>query len=470
MVDRLDSTEQTILHCLMFGEFSRFRDLERLDSYYEGEQRLQHLGLALPPELQGFRVAVNVPRMAVDEPVRRQQLKAFQRSGSATADPVLREAWEANNLPSQSMLLHRDARVFARSFVTVSESEELGGLPRIQVEDPRQFNVFVNPRTRKVEAAVRYFNSVAAGSWKTLFLPDQTIWLEDTAGNREVVVQRIQHNLGVVPVVGFINRPRAGRWDGRSEMADVIGLTDSIARMLTNLQVASETHAVPSRWVAGMSKGDFVDKEGKPIPVWEAYFTAIMMTANKDAKFGQFNASDLSNFHKSVDALLSYCAGVLGLPVRYFGQNTANPAAEGAIRADESRLIANVEAMNRVDGDSWCWVMGLYERLRTGEWPATNSIRAVWENPATSTLSERADAMMKLYSQGIISREGVWDEMGWDEARKDQERTYLAREASDPVTERIMRGIGSGGVGVGAAAVDDAGADRGVGVAGAAQG
>ena len=338
------------------------------------------------------------------------------------------------------------------------------------MEDPRQFNVFVNPRTRKVEAAVRYFNSVAAGSWKTLFLPDQTIWLEDTAGNREVVVQRIQHNLGVVPVVGFINRPRAGRWDGRSEMADVIGLTDSIARMLTNLQVASETHAVPSRWVAGMSKGDFVDKEGKPIPVWEAYFTAIMMTANKDAKFGQFNASDLSNFHKSVDALLSYCAGVLGLPVRYFGQNTANPAAEGAIRADESRLIANVEAMNRVDGDSWCWVMGLYERLRTGEWPATNSIRAVWENPATSTLSERADAMMKLYSQGIISREGVWDEMGWDEARKDQERTYLAREASDPVTERIMRGIGSGGVGVGAAAVDDAGADRGVGVAGAAQG
>src|SRR5574344_1495850 len=105
----------------MFGEFSRFRDLERLDSYYEGEQRLQHLGLALPPELQGFRVGVDVQRMAVDEPVRRQQLKAFQRSGSATADPVLREAWEANNLPSQSMLLHRDARVFARSFVTVSE-------------------------------------------------------------------------------------------------------------------------------------------------------------------------------------------------------------------------------------------------------------------------------------------------------------------------------------------------------------
>ena len=48
---------------------------------------------------------------------------------------------------------------------------------------------------------------------------------------------------------------------------------------------------------------------------------------------------------------------------------------------------------------------------------------------------------MKLYTQGILSREGVWDELGWDEARKDRERAYFAAEAADPAIDRIMRGI-----------------------------
>ena len=37
---------------------------------------------------------------------------------------------------------------------------------------------------------------------------------------------------------------------------------------------------------------------------------------------------------------------MLGLPTRYMGQQTVNPAAEGAIVADEIRLIKNVELMN----------------------------------------------------------------------------------------------------------------------------
>ena len=81
-----------------------------------------------------------------------------------------------------------------------------------------------------------------------------------------------------------------------------------------------------------------------------------------------------------------------------------NPAAEGAIRADESRLVKNVEGMNANDGDAWAWVMALYERFRTGEWLQSNEIRTLWENPATPTLSERADAMMKL--KKLVAEEG----------------------------------------------------------------
>ena len=147
-----------------------------------------------------------------------------------------------------------------------------------------------------------------------------------------------------------------------------------------------------------------------------------------------------------------------------------NPAAEGAIRADESRLIKNVEMMNALDGDSWAWVMALYERFRTNEWVPGTSIRAIWEDPATPTRAERADAITKFYAQGLLSREGAWDEMGWDEARKDRERAYFAAEAEDPLIAGLMREVRGAGAGSGSGAVPVGAAPGPAGVDGAAAG
>ena len=417
--------------------------MTQLERYYDGQQRLKHIGWIAPDELlRQFQTVVNVPRVAVDEPVRRQSLKAFQRSNAVGADPALREAWEANNLDSQAPLCHKDARIFGRTFVSVGSNPDDPGHPLIQVENPREFSVVVDQRRRRIKAALRSWrDDVEHVRRATLYLPDRTLWLVN--GPDGWVIDDVdEHRLGAVPVVMFLNKARAGRWDGTSEMTDVLGLTDGIARLITNMQIGAESHSLPDKWAIGVSRGDFVGDDGKPLPTWETYFTAIKATANQNAKFGQFTASSLDNFHASVNNMLAWCASVLGLPTRYAGQQSVNPAAEGAIRADESRLVKNVEGMNANDGDAWAWVMALYERFRTGEWLQSNEVRTLWENPATPTLSERADAMMKLNSQGLISREGVWDELGWDEARKDRERAYLAAEAQDPAIERIMAGIG----------------------------
>lgn len=469
-VTRLSDDEVALVRRLQARHGVERPRLEQLDAYYDGEQRLQHLGIALPPDLRSMETVVNVPRMAVDEPTRRQRLIAFQRSGSAEADPALREAWEANNLASASMLLHKETRLGGWSYVTVGANPDDPEHPRIAVEDAHQFTSTVDARTGRISSAMRlYRDDVTRTKLFTLYLPDSTIWLSQDSGGM-VVEDREDHRLGRVAAVKFLNRPRARRYDGTTEMQDVLGLTDAIARMVTNMQVAGETHAVPVRHVAGMSKGDFVDKNGKPLPVWESYFTAIMATEKPDARFGQFQASDLRNFHETVDRMLAWCASQLGLPVRYMGNTTIQPPTEGSVRADEGRLIANVEAMNLVDGDAWCWVMDLYERFRTGDWLAANAIRAIWQNPATPTLAQATDSAVKLHAEGIISREGVWDEMGWDEARKDRERAYFAAEAEDPLITSLVREVrSSADSGVDAGAVPAGAADRSSGVAGGAE-
>ncbi len=52
------------------------RDDERLGKYYEGSQVLEHIGLAVPPELRKFETVINWSRVAVDSVEQRLRVKA----------------------------------------------------------------------------------------------------------------------------------------------------------------------------------------------------------------------------------------------------------------------------------------------------------------------------------------------------------------------------------------------------------
>jgi hypothetical protein len=405
----------------------------KLDRYYEGRQRLDHIGLAVPPELRQFETVVNWSRMVVDSVSDRMSMKAFYLPGEDRASEALRECWDYNNLDSESIMHHQEMLILGRGFVSVGSNEEDSDYPLVRIENPREISVDIDVRHRRINAALRVYSAhgdaLGAPTHAVLYEPDRTRWLEKNSAGW-YTYDEDRHNLGRVPIVMFLNRRRVGSWQGVSEMADAIPLVDSAARALTDLQLAIETHSVPQKYVLGMSKGDFVDKAGNPIPAWEAYFNAIWANANKDAKVGQFAASDLSNFHKTIEHYGSLLAGAYGLPPRYVGLSTVNPAAEGAIRAEEARLILNVEHKSAVAGDGWGWVMGLSERFRTGQWVTGSRIKTEWFDPGTPTYAQRADALTKMYAngQGVLSREGVWEELGWTEARMQRERERFSRE------------------------------------------
>ena len=175
-----------------------------------------------------------------------------------------------------------------------------------------------------------------------------------------------------------------------------------------------------------------MDAQGKPIPVWESYFTAMSATGNKDAKFGQFSASDLKNFHDTVNHYAALVAAVTKMPHAYLGLTTAQSPSADAIRSAEAPHVKLAERKQRAFGDAWAWVAALYERFRTGAWESGNAMRTEWHDAATPTVAARADAIVKLNGGlPILSREGSWDELGWTEARKSTERERFEAESLD---------------------------------------
>lgn len=415
---------------------------ELLLRYYRGQQRVEQLGMAIPPSMRKFLVVANWCRTVVDTINSRQQVRSLTLPGEEAADPRLRAIWDASNMSSHTSMFNADRMIYGRAFMSVGANEDAKDLPLVRVESPREMTAIVDVRKEVATSACRFYGwddtlpvapaSVSVNASKTtLYLPDQTIWAQRDAFGQWVESDRDQHNLGAVPVAMHLNRRMSGSWVGESQMTDVIPLVDSAARSLTNLQFAQEAHGIPRMFMIGVTKGDFTDADGQPIPQFEAYFDAIHMLTDPNGKVGQLEAADLKNFETALNIYGGQASIVTGFPSRYFGLHPATAPAEGAIHADESQLTRSVEEQNELVGTTLGWVGALALRFATGEWVPGNRVQVDWFDPGTPTVSQREDALAKRRAAGVLSREGYWDELGWSEARKAKERAYLAAEREE---------------------------------------
>jgi hypothetical protein len=437
----LTPVEVTTLERLMRQWQSSQNDDELLLRYYLGRQRVEQLGMAIPPSMRRFLVITNWCRVVVDTIESRQQVRSLILPGEETADPQMRSIWDASNMDAHVKMFNRDRMIYGRGFLSVGANEDDPSLPLVRVESPREMAALVDVRKERVEAAARFYGADEdrgiSPTRVTLYMPNATVWLAKDTDGRWVEQDRDDHRLGAVPVVMHLNRRQSGSWLGESQMTDLIPLVDSAARSLTNLQFAQEAHGIPRMFMTGVTKGDFIGEDGKPIPMFEAYFDAIHTLTKENAKVGQLEAADLKNFETAMQVYRTEAAMVTGFPGRYFGLTTTNPPAEGAIRADESQLVESVDSQNTEVGVTLGWAGALAMRFATGEWVKGNRIKVDWQDPATPTVAQREDALSKRRAAGVLSREGYWDELGWSEARKAKERAYLDAEAADPVLTAI---------------------------------
>lgn len=432
------------------------RSLPKTDlhiAYYEGEQRLEHLGLAIPPELRRFVVITNWPRTAVDAVEERLERRGFQLPGQKAADPGLWDGWLYNNLDELGPMGDRDALKIGRSYRVLGANEEDPEYPLITIESPREMTVLRDPRTLRITHALKRYNVVnGLPESATLYLENVTLWLDNSRGQWEIV-DKDEHELGTPPVVAVVNRPQIGlpadgRALGTSEMVDVIPITDAAARNLTNAQVASETNAVPQRAVSGAEAKDFVDQDGNLLPVWETYFGSVWALTNENAKPFQFDASDMVNFERMQDLYARQASAMCATPPNYFGLAADDAASADAIRARDARLNRKCERRIQTFSGADKRTLAIYERIRTNEWnPEINKLRSLWMNPGTPTFAQQADAAVKLVTAKIVPIEQARKDLGYspDEikemAEMDKRQAALALTAirdaqfSDPAAQ-----------------------------------
>lgn len=442
IINPVTSEEETILRHAGNALAALARSDKTALQYYEGRQTVQHLGLALPSSLRTLETVVNWPRIVVDTIEERQDVKSILVPSHPEAAGDLQALMDANDLNSELCMWRRDRLIFGRGYLSVGPGDTPDDYPVIRVEPPRQMTVHYDARRQRIEYAVRMWevedDDGRTTRYAVIHRPTSTVTLV-TVGGKWTVADRDLHNLGAVPVVASFNRQMTGETLGHSEMADIMGITDAAVRAVTEMQVALETTAVPKRIIAGASKSDFASPDA-----WFNYLSPFVALKNPSARVTQLSPGELTNFHNTIELYGKLAASLTGFPARYFGLITTNPPAEGAIRAEEAKLVKRVERVNAECGAALSRVLTLAARLM-GHTVPMGAVNVVWHDPATPTFSQKADALQKLAGgKPLISREGAWDELGWDDARKAQEREYFDREDRDPELERLLAKTMSG--------------------------
>lgn len=436
---------------LMEGRF----ELELLDCYFNGEQRIRDLGISIPPQLRGLHTVIGWPRIGVESLEERLDLEAFRwADGSDSSD--LTEIADANDLLDESSLAHTDSLLYGREYVAVGSPDEDRDLPVITMESPLDMSVLWDPRRRVILGAWRerqplqpWLLPYQSDRLATLYLPNSTISLAEGPGGWQVY-DRDDHNLGVVLVARMANRQRTGDRLGRSEITrDVMSITDAACRRLMGIEVAAEFFGAPARYILGASESAFQDAEGNAKSAWETYIGRVLaLERDEDGnlpEIGQFSAHDPSGQTKIIDLYARIMATQLGVPPHMLGYTTDNPASADAIRSTEGKLVKKAERRQRRFGATWANdVMRLALWVRDGQEPdRTKRIQCVWRNAATPTVAASTDAAVKLVTANILPADSdiTLQMIGLTSAqiaqvRMDQQRS-VARQAQADILSRL---------------------------------
>lgn len=426
---------------------NRNYDLASFDRYYRGVQPISFV----PPEVAASTagrlqtLVINWCRVIVDTLEERLDVEGFLVGNEDAADDQMWQTWTANDMDEQSQLVHLDTLVHGISYVTVGSNDD--GSPRFGIETAHEVIAAYEPGTRRVTAALKRWDE-GDGRHARLYYPDRIEVYESKPGMQYDLVDTVPHSLGVVPVVPFVNRPRAGGPAGESELADIMALADAINKLATDMLVTSEFHAMPRRWATGIqipTSTDPAQKERLQEDVkryWDRATAGKTWLAGEGVNFGQFAAADLSNFVQAIGMLTGQVAAIAGLPPHYLGISTENPASADAIRSAESSLVQRAKRKQRVLGGSWETVARYGEAVRRGvaaaDLPAElNKINAVWRDPATPTVAQAADAAVKLVQSNIITAEQALEDLGYTPVQIERERLRRSEDAATAATAAV---------------------------------
>lgn len=382
----------------------------RLEAHYAGRAPLSYVAPEARAALEGRWdvLGTNLPRLVVTSLAERLRVTGFTGDHGTQAWDV----WARNDLDQWSGSMHREALTLGVGYAIVWA--DTAGKARVSVEPASMVSHLTDPFSGVVTSAIKRW-SHARGTTAIVYLPDELQTWEARSTHPTMSgfekVYAVPNPLGVVPVVPMVNTERLDGI-GVSELTDVAPLADALAKTLSDLLVGSEYAARPRRWATGIELEEDPDTGLAVNPFGESH--RMMISESEGSKFGQLPGSDLGGYESVVKVLISQIMAVSSLPAHYVGVLSNQPASADALRAAEAGLVARVEARQQVFGKAWEQIIRLAVAVEKHTTPTGVDAQVVWADPATRSVAQEADSVVKLFQSGLLPASYALARLGYN--------------------------------------------------------
>ncbi len=444
----------------------RFRekavDYDKAERYYKGDHDLAYATVKFQNAFGSLfkTFAMNLCPAICDAVRDKLVITEFgvEKGGKVDAAQEAWKIWTANRMPLRAGEVHREALKTGDAYVIVWP--DAAGKVTIYPNRAATCTVFYD---EEQPGRIAY----AAKHWKTpdkrfrlnLYYPDRVErYISKSKANRDASTlqdanrtatdvqmvlpqgtefvpftddgpEMVANPYGIVPVFHFANNADTGAL-GVTEMASAIPVQDAMNKSVLDMLVAMEFSAFRQRWITGIDV-EYDDATGLPKSPFVPGADRIWLSENPDAKFGDFEASDIKQFLEVKDGFRTDMACVTGTPLHYFMlTGAAFPQSGISVEKLESRFLSKVRDRMQRFGQVWEDVMAF---ALTIENKGTDvRLFAEWEDPAPIGESERLQNLILKQTLGV-TEEQLWMEAGYGEEdikRMSEEKAKAADDAA----------------------------------------
>jgi hypothetical protein len=218
---------------------------------------------------------------------------------------------------------------------------------------------------------------------------------------------------GRVPIFHFPNKRFQS--PGISELTDVYPLQDALNKAVTDLLVAMEFSSYRQRWVTGLDVGEIDENSGRPKnPPFNHGVDKILAASSPETHFGEFGATDLTQFLEVHENLRSEIARVSGTPLHYLFITRGDFPSGEAMKSAEARFTKKVIDRQINFGNTWEDAVAFGMQIDGDELPTSYRLSTMWEDASPTTPREIAETMLMKKALGVSERQ-LLKELKYDE-------------------------------------------------------
>ncbi|MEU4568673.1 phage portal protein [Micromonospora sp. NPDC023956] len=332
------------------------------------------------------------------------------RPAKSTTNAKAWDYWQANRMDARQTIIHRNALEYGTAYTLVLPGADA---PSIRpVSATKAVALYEDEDDEWAQFGLRFKGRAADGAELYEMLTETMVYTVAVSKESSKPAIRgvpLEHNLGYVPLVRYRER-----LDGsRGIILPLLNLQDRINEAVFALLIALQYASFRQRWATGLAIPTVDDPDsplyGQPVEPFKAAVDRLWVTDNPDAKFGDFQQTDVTGHLETYGSGVRTLAAIAQLSPHVLLGDLVNLSAD-ALAAAEASTQRKINEYETTFGEAHEQTLRL-AALAAGDPVGARDLKAQvrWRDTEARSMAAAVDALGKMVQMLGVPAEAAWE-------------------------------------------------------------